>query len=87
MSRDLYRLMSQRPEDWQSAAVCHGDDRFTKARSQLSDSDLLELEDVCLSCPVFVKCLDEWVPSVVPGGATDVFAAGEWREAAGCASE
>ncbi len=87
MSRDLYRLMLQSTENWQSAAVCHGDDRFTKARSQLSDSDLSELEDVCLSCPVFVKCLDEWVPSVVPGGATDVFAAGEWREVAGCDDE
>lgn len=69
----LARLIVQRPEHWTSEALCDGDDRFTKASYQLTESDLLELEDVCMSCPVYVRCAADAVRR------TGVFQAAEWR--------
>lgn len=66
--------MLNRPLHWSQLATCRLDGRFTGRREWLTDADLNEMESICLGCPVFVECLDEFVPVV-----TDVFAAGEWR--------
>lgn len=42
-------------EDWAPRAACRGDDRFVQR--SLPEKTLVELIDICKSCPVMARCL------------------------------
>lgn len=65
-------------------ALCYGDDRFTGKKPD--EKTLEKLAAICRDCEMFFEC-EEWAETFkardeddYPVGATEVFAAGGWRE-------
>lgn len=65
-------------------ALCYGDPAFTG--HEPSDGVKQKLAAICRECEIFFQCL-EWAETFkardedeYPIGATQVFAAGEWRQ-------
>lgn len=45
----------RRQDEWMGYAACGGDERFTL--DELSDSDLLEVQEICRSCLTRPECI------------------------------
>lgn len=75
MTREVERLMRNRPEHWTQYGLCAGDERFTGKWEWLSNPDKHYMHELCMACEVFDQC-QEWTTG---NPVTDVFAAGEWR--------
>lgn len=67
-------------DDWKRRAACRDDTRFTWRKEWLAPRDWMHLKLTCDGCPVFGQCA-QWADDEQ---ATDVFAAGEWKESDEC---
>ncbi|UVK63450.1 WhiB family transcription factor [Mycobacterium phage Aegeus] len=80
------QLMSGVEGHWTDEALCDGDSRFTQPRRLLTSGDFDDMRFMCSVCPVIERC-EIWAATAVPGGVTDVWATGFYRQETGVNDE